>query len=251
MACWRRPRWWSGRGRGSSACWRSPITTPPRARRSPRGLRCGRHAISCPASSCRRDGAAKLFTSSGWKSTRGTPGLDSAHVAGCSRAASRACREIGERLEKRARLPGRELAAAAAGAPAPTRLHLARLLVERGFARDTQEAFDRWLNRNTPGHVPAEWPTSMSRHGGAARQRRHRRCWRIRTAIASPPGNCASSPRHSRRHGGAALEASMAGMSPNDADRIAVVMPPLQVARVHGIGFPRSGRAVESPRPLA
>src|SRR4051812_32083895 len=34
--------------------------------------------------------------------------------------------EIGERLEKRARLPGRELAAAAAACAAPTRLHLAR-----------------------------------------------------------------------------------------------------------------------------
>ena len=66
---------------------------------------------------------------------------------------------MGERLEKRARLPGRELAAIAASSAAPTRLHLARLLVARGFARDTQEAFDRWLNRNTPGHVPAEWPT--------------------------------------------------------------------------------------------
>src|SRR5215203_788008 len=71
-------------------------------------------------------------------------------------------REIGERLEKRARLPGRELAARAANATAPTRLHLARLLVERGHARDTQEAFDRWLNRDTPGHVPAEWPVFAS-----------------------------------------------------------------------------------------
>ncbi len=49
-------------------------------------------------------------------------------------------REIGERLEKRARLPGRELAARASQATAPTRLHLARLLVEQGHARDTQEA---------------------------------------------------------------------------------------------------------------
>src|SRR5689334_5780519 len=66
--------------------------------------------------------------------------------------------EIGERLEKKARLPGRELAAQAAGIAAPTRLHLARLLVERGHARDTQDAFDRWLNKDKAGHVPAEWP---------------------------------------------------------------------------------------------
>ena len=37
--------------------------------------------------------------------------------------------------------------------------NLARLLVARGFARETQEAFDRWLNRDSPGHVPAEWPS--------------------------------------------------------------------------------------------
>ena len=47
----------------------------------------------------------------------------------CERRQTR-LREIGERLEKRARLPGRELAAIAASATAPTRLHLARLLVE-------------------------------------------------------------------------------------------------------------------------
>ena len=79
-------------------------------------------------------------------------------------------REIGERLEKRARLPGRELAARAASATAPTRLHLARLLVEGGHARDTQEAFDRWLNRDKAGHVPAEWPALRS-HVRIARQR--------------------------------------------------------------------------------
>src|SRR5215212_1225083 len=69
------------------------------------------------------------------------------HLAGVLARRRARLAEIGERLEKKARLPGRELAAAAAGATAPTRLHLARLLVERGFARDTQEAFDRWLNK--------------------------------------------------------------------------------------------------------
>ena len=40
--------------------------------------------------------------------------------------------EIGERLEKRARLPGREIAAGACSAAAvPTRLHLARVLLGR------------------------------------------------------------------------------------------------------------------------
>jgi len=129
-------------------------------------------------------------------------------------------REIGERLEKRARLPGRELAQIAAQTPAPTRLHLARLLVERGFARETQEAFDRWLNRNTAGHVPAEWPdleevlTALRDNGAlAVMAHPHRyRCsaGQLRELVAAFAAQ-----------GGVALEASMAGMGPNDGDRIA------------------------------
>jgi predicted metal-dependent phosphoesterase TrpH len=128
--------------------------------------------------------------------------------------------EIGERLEKRARLPGRELAAAAAASGAPTRLHLARLLVERGLARDTQQAFDRWLNRGMAGHVPAEWPaleSAMTVLGDS----------RAIAALAHPhryrfsAGQLRELTAAFAQHGGAALEASMAGMSPNDADRIA------------------------------
>jgi predicted metal-dependent phosphoesterase TrpH len=129
-------------------------------------------------------------------------------------------REIGERLEKRARLPGRELAALAAEVEAPTRLHLARLLTAQGFARDTQDAFDRWLNRDTPGHVPAEWPelgeamTALTDSGAIA-------------VLAHPHRYRASAGQLREltaafaNQGGVGLEASMAGMSPNDADRIA------------------------------
>ena len=128
--------------------------------------------------------------------------------------------EIGERLEKRARLPGRELAGIAAEAAAPTRMHLARLLVARGFARDTQEAFDRWLNRNTPGHVPAEWPTfeaamTVLRDCGAIAVLAHPHRYR------ASAGQLRELTAAFAQQGGAALEASMAGMSPNDADRIA------------------------------
>ncbi|HEX6396513.1 MAG TPA: PHP domain-containing protein [Steroidobacteraceae bacterium] len=128
--------------------------------------------------------------------------------------------EIGERLEKRARLPGRELAARAAACAAPTRLHLARALVARGFARDNQEAFDRWLNRNTPGHVPAEWPPfdavmAVLRDCGAVAVLAHPH--RYRLSAGQLRELCAAFVQQ----GGAALEASMAGMSPNDAERIA------------------------------
>ena len=128
--------------------------------------------------------------------------------------------EIGERLERRGRLPGRELAAAAADSPAPTRLHLARELVARGFAKDTQDAFDRWLNRDTAGHVPTDWPAlaqvmAALREGGAIAVLAHPHRYRfsaggLRELVAAFVAE-----------GGAALEASMAGMSPNDADRIA------------------------------
>jgi len=128
--------------------------------------------------------------------------------------------EIGERLEKRARLPGRELAADAAACAAPTRLHLARLLVARGFARDTQEAFDRWLNHKTPGHVPPEWPElaaamAVLRDSGAIPVLAHPHRYRLSA------GQLRELTAAFAQHGGAALEASMAGMSPNDADRIA------------------------------
>jgi predicted metal-dependent phosphoesterase TrpH len=129
-------------------------------------------------------------------------------------------REIGERLEKRARLPGRELAARAAQATAPTRLHLARLLVEQGHARDTQEAFDRWLNRDKAGHVPAEWPAlaaamAVLRDSGAIAVLAHPHRYRLSA------GQLRELTAAFAQEGGAALEASMAGMSPNDADRIA------------------------------
>jgi hypothetical protein len=117
-------------------------------------------------------------------------------------------------------LPGRELAAAAADAGSPTRLHLARLLVERGHARDTQEAFDRWLNRDKAGHVPAEWPPfaaamGVLRDSGALPVLAHPHRYRLSA------GGLRELVAAFVQEGGVALEASMAGMSPNDADRIA------------------------------
>jgi predicted metal-dependent phosphoesterase TrpH len=128
--------------------------------------------------------------------------------------------EIGERLQKRARLPGVELAAEACQSPSPTRLHLARLLVQRGHARDTQEAFDRWLNRDKAGHVPAEWPAlagvmSVLRDSGALGVLAHPHRYRLSA------GQLRELTAAFSQEGGSALEASMAGMSPNDADRIA------------------------------
>lgn len=144
--------------------------------------------------------------------------------------------EIGERLEKRARLPGRELAAAACRSAAPTRLHLARELVERGFARDKQEAFDRWLNRNTPGHVPAEWPSleeamTVLRDSVALAVLAHPHRYR------ASAGQLRELTAAFKQQGGVALEASMAGMSPNDADRIASLCRRFGLAASMGSDF--------------
>jgi 3',5'-nucleoside bisphosphate phosphatase len=142
------------------------------------------------------------------------------HLEAVLRRRQERLREIGERLEKRARLPGREIAARAAQATAPTRLHLARLLVELGHARDTQEAFDRWLNRDKAGHVPAEWPAFVAamtvlRDSGAIPVLAHPHRYRLSS------GQLRELTAVFAQEGGVALEASMAGMSPNDADRIA------------------------------
>ena len=142
------------------------------------------------------------------------------HVAAVRARRRQRLAEIGERLEKKARLPGRELAAAAGESPSPTRLHLARLLVAQGHARDTQEAFDRWLNRDKAGHVPAQWPEfesvmSVLRDSGALPVLAHPHRYRLSS------GQLRELTAAFAGAGGKALEASMAGMSLNDADRIA------------------------------
>jgi predicted metal-dependent phosphoesterase TrpH len=163
------------------------------------------------------------------------PGLR-AHTEGVLARRKARLAEIGERLEKRARLPGRELAAIAGQAAAPTRLHLARLLVARGFARDTQEAFDRWLNRNTAGQVPAEWPSleavmTVLRDSGAIAVLAHPHRYR------ASAGQLRELAATFAQQGGVALEASMAGMSPNDADRIASLCRRLRLHASMGSDF--------------
>jgi 3',5'-nucleoside bisphosphate phosphatase len=62
----------------------------------------------------------------------------------------------GERMVERLREQGldiswervRELAQGAVGRP-----HVAQALIERGYARDVSDAFDRWLSRGRPGYV--------------------------------------------------------------------------------------------------
>ncbi len=48
-------------------------------------------------------------------------------------------------------------AIAQAGDAAPGRNHFARFLIEQGHARDTRQAFRRWLGRSGRCHVPSRW----------------------------------------------------------------------------------------------
>jgi predicted metal-dependent phosphoesterase TrpH len=142
------------------------------------------------------------------------------HMAGVLARRRARITEIGERLERRARLPGRELVERVAAGHSPTRLHLARVLVERGHAKDTQDAFDRWLNRDRPGHVPAEWPEfslamTALRESGALPVLAHPHRYKLSA------GALRNLVAEFQAQGGIALEASMAGMSVGDADRIA------------------------------
>ncbi len=67
--------------------------------------------------------------------------------------------EIARRLDK-AGIPGAlEGASKYASEVMLGRVHFARFLVEKGFARDINEVFKRYLVRNKPGYVPGRWAT--------------------------------------------------------------------------------------------
>ena len=146
---------------------------------------------------------------------------------------------MAERLS-RAGLPGTVLAAAALAAASPTRMHLARALCDQGFARSTQEAFDRYLQRGAPGHSAAQWPELDSvvrcivQSGGIA-------------VLAHPHRYTLSAGRlrelvgQFKAEGGAGLELSLAGMSPACADRAASLARRFDLAGSFGSDFHEPG----------
>ncbi|NDD74947.1 MAG: PHP domain-containing protein [Gammaproteobacteria bacterium] len=146
-----------------------------------------------------------------------------AHLAAVRSRRAERLQEIGARLQRKTRLPGVELAAAVCGAhDVPTRMHLARALVEHGHARDVGDAFDRWLGHKAPGHVPETW------HDLATTLVALRSCGA--TAVLAHPHRYRLSSGALRRllgefreHGGAAMEVSVGGMSQNDLDRLATL----------------------------
>lgn len=65
--------------------------------------------------------------------------------------------EIGRRLAKKGIVDAHDAAARYARGPILSRTHFARFLVDAGHARDVRQAFQRFLGKGTPGHVPSEW----------------------------------------------------------------------------------------------
>lgn len=65
--------------------------------------------------------------------------------------------EIGRRLAKKGIADTHAGAARYARGPILSRTHFARFLVDAGHARDLRQAFQRFLGKGTPGHVPSEW----------------------------------------------------------------------------------------------
>jgi predicted metal-dependent phosphoesterase TrpH len=171
--------------------------------------------------------------------------LDSAHapfVAHCAAVLALRRERIGAMAERlsRAGLPGDELAAEALAAAAPTRAHLARGLCSRGLAASVQAAFDRWLKRGQPGYVAACWPALASAvhcivaAGGAA-------------VLAHPHryplsnGVLRELLADFKAAGGVALEVSLAGMGPADADRLASLARRFDLAGSIGSDFHEPG----------
>jgi predicted metal-dependent phosphoesterase TrpH len=152
----------------------------------------------------------------------GDPGL-AAHLARLRTLRRARITAIGERLQKRARLPGNALAAAVcAETEVPTRMHLARLLVARQLTPDVGEAFKEYLGRGKPGHVAAEWPgleetLAVLKQAGAKIVLAHPHRYRLSA------GALRQLIEEFRGLGGHGMEVSVAGMAHGDLDRLATL----------------------------
>lgn len=143
------------------------------------------------------------------------------HLSSVRKRRTTRLREIGERLQRKAHLPGIELAERVCATTAvPTRMHLARELVAAGHARDVGAAFDHHLGRKAPGHVPESWddlPTTLRALGsvGAIAVLAHPHRYKLSAgALRRLLGEF-------RELGGTAIEVSVGGMAQHDLDRLA------------------------------
>lgn len=137
--------------------------------------------------------------------------------------------EIGRRLERKKQLVVSEaIEELCSTHDSPTRLHLARLLVERGIAQDIAQAFDHWLGRGQAGYAPAEWPVLETTvkailEAGGQPVMAHPHRYKISAgALRRLLGEFG-------RAGGLGMEVSVGGMSSNDFDRLT------HLARANGL----------------
>jgi hypothetical protein len=160
-----------------------------------------------------------------------------AHLAAVRALRGARIRDIGERLEKRARLAGREIAAGVCAVTAvPTRMHLARALVASGAADDLDDVFKRLLGRGGPGHVPIDWPSleaTVAALLGAGAQ----------VVLAHPHrytlsgGALRALVDEFAAAGGHALEVSLGGIARHDMDRLATLARRSRLAASCGSDF--------------
>ncbi len=146
---------------------------------------------------------------------------------------------MGERLASLG-LPGAALAAVALQAPSPTRAHLARALTAAGFARDSQDAFGRYLGRGRPGYADAAWPElarviACTRRAGGL-------------AVLAHPHRYGLSAQQLRELvgqfealGGAGLEVSLSGMGRPDTSRMEALAQRFGLAGSVGSDFHEPG----------
>ena len=159
-----------------------------------------------------------------------------AHLAGVRSQRSERIRAIGLKLDARG-LPGEAIAAAVLAQPGtPTRLHVARELVQRGHAADEDDAFKRWLGKGQPAAVAAAWPSvatvvaAITAAGGAP-------------VLAHPhryklsAGTLRELCGEFRDAGGSGIEVSLPGMSPNEASRAATLARRFDLAGSCGSDF--------------
>jgi 3',5'-nucleoside bisphosphate phosphatase len=163
---------------------------------------------------------------------------DGALLAHCEAVLAQRCERIEAMAQRltRAGLPGAALAAAARLARSPTRTHLARALVDLGLVPDLEQAFARWLKRGRPGYVHAPWPQLptavqciVGAGGIAVLAHPHR--------YSLSAGVLRELVADFKQAGGEAIEVSLAGMAPKDAERMASLARRYQLAGSVGSDF--------------
>jgi 3',5'-nucleoside bisphosphate phosphatase len=145
-----------------------------------------------------------------------------AHFADVRRRRCERIEAIGLKLSANG-LPGADIAAAVLALPGtPTRLHMARELVQRGHAANEDDVFKRWLGKGQRAAVAAEWPTVeatvaviASAGGAAVLAHPHR----YKLSAGGLRELCAAF----RDAGGAGIEVSLPGMGAGDAGRAAAL----------------------------